>query len=105
MLTGVILGGQQVAAIRAPGVSGGVPNGFIERLHRTLLEEHLHIKGGTIWYETIEEMQKEPDAYLETDKPAAAPPRPQRGGRPPYEVFKAGISRKHTCKPSALKEV
>ena len=32
-------------------------NGYIERFHRTLLEEHLRIKGRTTWYEAIEEMQ------------------------------------------------
>lgn len=41
-------------------------NGFIEGFHRTLLEEHLRIKGRTTWYETVVEMQKDPDAYLET---------------------------------------
>ena len=32
-------------------------NGFIERLHRTLLDEHFRIKGRTTWYETVEQMQ------------------------------------------------
>jgi len=40
-------------------------NGFIERFHRTVLEEHLRIKGRTTWYETVEEMQKDLDVYLE----------------------------------------
>ena len=66
-------------------------NGFIERFHRTLLEEHLRIKGRTTWYETLEEMQKDLDGYLETYNTR----RPHRGrgmdGRTPYEVFKAGI--------------
>ena len=80
-------------------------NGFIERFHHTLLEEHLRIKGRTTWYETVEEMQKDLDVYLETYNQR----RPHRGcgieGRTPYEVFKAGISRKRTRKPSARKEV
>ena len=41
-------------------------NGFIERFHPTLLEENLWIKGRTTWYETVVEMQKDLDAYLET---------------------------------------
>ncbi len=41
-------------------------NGFIERFHRTLLEEHLRITGRTTWYESLEEMQKDLDGYLET---------------------------------------
>ena len=81
-------------------------NGFIERFHRTLLEEHLRIKGRTTWYESVEEMQKDLDGYLETYNTR----RPHRGrgmdGRTPYEVFKAGIPRKQrTRKPSARKEV
>ena len=80
-------------------------NGFIERFHRTLLEEHLRIKGRTTWYETVEEMQKDLDVYLETYNRR----RPHRGrgmeGRTPYAVFKAGIPRKRTRKPSAGKEV
>lgn len=67
------------------------PNGFIERFHRTLLEEHLRIKGRTTWYETLEEMQNDLDGYLETYNAR----RPHRGrgmkGRTPYQVFKAGI--------------
>ena len=73
---------------------------FIERFHRTLLEEHLRIKGRTTWYETVEEMQKDLDVYLETYNQR----RPHRGrgmeGRTPYDVFKAGIPRKRT--PQAL---
>ena len=81
-------------------------NGFIERFHRTLLEEHLRIKGRTTWYEAVAEMQKDLDAYLETYNRQ----RPHRGrgmeGRTPYEVFKAGIPRKRsTRKPAARKEV
>ena len=64
---------------------------FIERFHRTLLEEHLRIKGRTTWHEPVAEMQKDLDAYLATYKR----PRPHRGrgmkGRRPNEVFKAGI--------------
>ena len=42
-------------------------NGFIERFHRTLLEERLRIKDRTTWSETLEEMQKDIDGYLETN--------------------------------------
>lgn len=31
--------------------------GFIERFHRTLLDEHLRVTGRTTWYETIDAMQ------------------------------------------------
>jgi transposase InsO family protein len=66
-------------------------NGFIERFHRTLLDEHLRIAGRTTWYETVEEMQKDLDTFLETYNRK----RPHRGrgmeGKTPYQVFKAGL--------------
>ena len=80
-------------------------NGFIERFHRTLLEEHLRIKGRTTCYETVEEVHEDLDAYLETYNQH----RPHRGcgmeGRTPYAMFKVEIPRKRTRKPSARKEV
>ena len=80
-------------------------NGFIERFHRTLLEEHLRIKGRTTWYETVAEMQKDLDAYLETYNRQ----RPHRGrgmeGSTPYDVFRAGIPKKSPArKKPARKE-
>jgi transposase InsO family protein len=38
-------------------------NGIVERLHRTLLDEHLRIQGRTVWHETVEEMQAALDGY------------------------------------------
>ena len=80
-----------------PGVhapAGNDPGPLCPRFHCTLLEEHLRIKGRTTWYETVEEMQKDLDAYLETYNTR----RPHRGRGmkwgTPYEVFKAGIQRK-----------
>lgn len=53
--------------------------------------EHLRVKGRTTWYETLEEMQTDLEAYLETYNRK----RPHRGrameGRTPYQVFKAGL--------------
>lgn len=40
-------------------------NGFIERLHRTLLDEHFRIKGRRTWYESVEQMQTDLDSYLQ----------------------------------------
>ena len=73
-------------------------NGFIERFHRTLLDEHLRLKGRTTWYESVEEMQADLDAYLELYNTK----RPHRGrgmeGRTPYAVFKAGKPKKKRAK-------
>lgn len=62
-------------------------NGFIERLHRTLLDEHFRTKGREKWYETLGPMQKDLDAYLVIYNTK----RPHQGrnmnGRTPYDVF------------------
>ncbi len=80
-------------------------NGFIERFHRTLLDEHLGVKGRTTWYESVDEMQTDLDAYLETYNRN----RPHRGrgmeGRTPYQVFKKGIRKPRSRKKSTRKEV
>jgi transposase InsO family protein len=39
-------------------------NGIVERLHRTLLDEHFRVEGRKTWFETIDEMQIVLDAYL-----------------------------------------
>ena len=80
-------------------------NGFIERFHRTLLDEHLRVKGRTTWYESVEEMQTDLDAYLETSKRNR--PHHRRGleGRTPYQVFKKGIRKPRSPKKSTRKEV
>lgn len=66
-------------------------NGYIERFHRTLLDEHLRIKGRTTWYETVDEMQKDLDEYLVTYNTE----RPHQGrgmnGRTPLDAFIAGL--------------
>ena len=39
-------------------------NGFVERLHRTLLDEHFRVMGRKKFSDSIEAMQKDLDAYL-----------------------------------------
>ena len=69
-------------------------NGFIERLHRTLQDEHFHIKGRTTWYESVEQMQTDLDSYLEHYNTQ----RPHQGrmmeGQTPYSMFKRGLKLK-----------
>lgn len=66
-------------------------NGFVERLHRTLLDEHFRIMGRTKWYESLDEMQADLEAYLKTYNYD----RPHQGrnmlGRTPYTVFIDGL--------------
>lgn len=66
-------------------------NGFVERLHKTLLDEHFRVMGRKKWYESIEEMQKDLDKYLRHYNHE----RPHQGrnmnGRTPYQAFMDGI--------------
>lgn len=41
-------------------------NGFVERIHRTLLDEHLHVMGQANFNEGVDKMQADLDAYLVT---------------------------------------
>jgi len=62
-------------------------NGFVERLHRTLLDEHFRVMGRKKFYESIEEMQKDLDAWLvhyNTKRPHQGR---GMGGRTPAEAF------------------
>ena len=63
---------------------------FVERLHRTLLDEHFRVEGRRTWFETVEEMQTALDAYLVTYNEK----RPHQGrgmkGRTPMQVFLDG---------------
>ena len=66
-------------------------NGIIERLHRTLLDEHFRVEGRRTRFETIEEMQPVLDAYLVS----YSTKRPHQGrgmnGRTPAKAFRDGI--------------
>jgi transposase InsO family protein len=75
-------------------------NGFVERLHRTLLDEHFRIVGRTKWYESVEAMQEDLNAYLQhynTERPHQG-----RGmnGRTPYQVFIDGLPKNETSDTS-----
>ena len=66
-------------------------NGFVERLHRTLLDEHFRIKGREKFYESVSEMQADLDAYLVVYNTK----RPHQGrgmnGRTPLQAFRDGL--------------
>ena len=66
-------------------------NGIVERLHRTLLDEHLRVQGRTVWHETVGEMQAVLDAWLLRYNRE----RPHQGrgmnGRTPLQAFVDGL--------------
>jgi transposase InsO family protein len=66
-------------------------NGIAERLNRTLLDEHFRVAGRKKWYETVEEMQKDFEEYMQ--KYNYSRPHQGRGmeGKTPYQVFKGGV--------------
>lgn len=76
---------------RATQVKRPQTNGIVERLHRTLLDEHFRIESKRTWFETIDEMQASLDDYLVTYN--AKRPHQGRGmnGRTPITVYKAGL--------------
>lgn len=76
-------------------------NGIVERLHRTLLDEHFRISGRQKWYESVEEMQKDLDVYLIHYNQE----RPHQGrlmnGRVPLKAFIDGLPKKEKDKTLA----
>ena len=79
-------------------------NGFVERLHRTLFNEHFRIQGRQIWYESVEEMQKSLELYLQHYNRE----RPHQGrgmnGRTPYAAFLEGILKSSGAQPDETNE-
>ncbi|MDD5285977.1 MAG: IS481 family transposase [Desulfuromonadaceae bacterium] len=78
-------------------------NGFVERLHKTLLDEHFRIMGRTKWYESIDEMQTDLDGYFKLYNYE----RPHQGrnmnGRTPYTVFIEGLPKNDESDTEDLK--
>jgi len=74
-------------------------NGIVERLHRTLLDEHFRVEGRRTCFETIDEMQAVLDDYLVVYNQR----RPHQGrgmnGRTPATAFLEGLP-----KPQQQKE-
>ena len=77
-------------------------NGFVERLHRTLLDEHFRIMGRKKFYETVDEMQADLEAFLKTYNDN----RPHQGrgmnGRPPAQAFTDGLP--ETTRPKKMEK-
>ena len=71
-------------------------NGIVERLHRTLLDEHLRIDGRTVWHESLDTMQASLDAWLLRYNGE----RPHQGrgmdGRTPLQAFIDGLPPKES---------
>jgi len=66
-------------------------NGIVERLHRTLLDEHFRIQGRIKFYDSLEEKQSDLDDFLKTYNYDRAHQGRNMNGRTPYQVFVEGI--------------
>jgi transposase InsO family protein len=66
-------------------------NGIVERMHRTLLEEHFRIQGRIKFYESLDEMQKDLDDYLHVYNYERAHQGRNMSGRTPYQAFIDGM--------------
>ena len=79
-------------------------NGIVERLHRTLLDEHFRVEGRRTWFETIEEMQAVLDRYLVEYNTK----RPHQGrgmnGRTPAKAFTDGIRKEEAPQPKPTRK-
>jgi len=79
-------------------------NGFVERLHRTLLDEHFRVMGRKKFYEAVDEMQTDLDAFLvhyNTKRPHQG-----RGmnGRTPMKAFTDGLPKPTNKKEEKMKK-
>ena len=79
-------------------------NGFVERLHRTLLDDHFRVMRRKKFQDGIEAMQKDLDAYLvsyNTERPHQG-----RGmkGRSPADVFVRCLPKLSTPKEEKMKK-
>jgi transposase InsO family protein len=66
-------------------------NGFIERFHRTILNEHFRIKGRIKWYESLSEMQNDLDQYLVIYNTIRSHQGRGMNGKTPLDAFVGGL--------------
>ena len=80
-------------------------NGFVERLHRTVLDEHFRVVGRKKWYDRVDAMQKDLDAYLEHYNTK----RPHQGygmkGRTPCRAFLDALEKNSKTLKKEVKKV
>jgi transposase InsO family protein len=62
-------------------------NGFVERLHRTLLDEHFRVMGRQKWYDSLDTMQQDLETYLKLYNHERSHQGRNMNGRVPYQVF------------------
>jgi transposase InsO family protein/transposase-like protein len=76
-------------------------NGIVERLHRTLLDEHFRIQGRIKFYEGLEEMQSDLDSFLQIYNCERTHQGRNMNGRTPYQAFVEGLPKQSTQEETA----
>lgn len=71
---------------------------FAEVEHRTLFDEHFRVQGRKKWYETIEAMQTDLDAYLVVYNNKRPHPGRAMTSKTPKRVFKDGLPKREIAK-------
>ncbi len=66
-------------------------NDYVERLHRTFIDEHFRISGRTKFYESVQEMQNDFDKYLEHYNTERSHQGRTMNGRTQYQAFIEGM--------------
>ena len=89
---------------RTTGVRRPQSNGFVERLHRTLLDEHFHVMGRKKFYESIDAMQKNLDAYLIRYNTQRLHQGRGMNGRTPADVFVRRLAKPKTPKEQQMSQ-
>ena len=79
-------------------------NGFGERPHRPLLDEHFRIEGRKTWYESVEQMQNDLDTYLHHYNRERTHQGRNMNGRVPYQAFIDGLPKNETKAKTATEE-
>lgn len=69
-------------------------NGFCERFHRTLKEEFFSVAFRKKLYESLDELQRDLDRYLEFYNRERAHQGYRTKGRTPYQAFLDGVAEK-----------
>lgn len=69
-------------------------NGFVERMNRTLLDEHFRVVGREKWYESAEEIQADLDAFLNFYNYKRSHQGYRLNGRTPAQALREALGRK-----------
>ena len=70
------------------------PNGFVERMNKTLLDECFRIAGRTTWYISPEEIQRDLDRFLEFYNLKRSHQGYRLKGRTPAQALREALGRK-----------